>query len=204
MGSLMSPIMANLYMEEMEERALNSFTGTTPSHWLRYVDDTWVKIKTQESEPFTRHINMVDKNIKFTREDRRDNSLPFLYCAVSCAMDGNLSIELYRKPTHRPVPVVRLLPPPGAQTRGNPDTRRLAKNVSSNTKGKQKERTHIKKALQTCGYPKWTSVKSSKRRHREPPKTERDKRRKVVIPYVAGLSEKFRRIFQKHKIQVNF
>ena len=48
-----------------------------------------------------------------------------------------------------------------------------AKNVPSSTEGKQKELTHIKKALQTCCYPKWTFVKSSKRRHKEKPKTER-------------------------------
>ena len=41
--------MANLYMEEMEEveeRALNFFTGTTPSHWFRYVDDMLVSLDT--------------------------------------------------------------------------------------------------------------------------------------------------------------
>ena len=48
MGSLVSRIVANLYMEEMESRALTSFKGTTPSHLFRSVDDTWVKIETQE------------------------------------------------------------------------------------------------------------------------------------------------------------
>lgn len=35
-----SSIVANLYMEKVESRALITFTGTAPSHWLRYVDDT--------------------------------------------------------------------------------------------------------------------------------------------------------------------
>ena len=39
-----SPIVANLYVEEVESRALITFTGTAP--WFRYVDDTWVKIRT--------------------------------------------------------------------------------------------------------------------------------------------------------------
>lgn len=56
-----------LYMEKVESRALSSFKGTTPSHRFRYVDNTWVKIKTQEVEAFTDHTNSVDSNIKFTK-----------------------------------------------------------------------------------------------------------------------------------------
>eukprot|EP00064_Thunnus_orientalis_P017050 superscaffoldBa00003521_g17125 len=41
MGSPVPPIKANLFLEEVESRALNSFRGTLPSHWFRYVDDTW-------------------------------------------------------------------------------------------------------------------------------------------------------------------
>jgi len=47
MGSPVSPIVANFYMEEVESKAMSSYKGTVPSHWFRYVDDTWVKIKTQ-------------------------------------------------------------------------------------------------------------------------------------------------------------
>ena len=57
MGSPVSPIVANLYMEEVERKALTSFLGAAPSHWFRYVDDTWVRLKIQEVEAFTEHIN---------------------------------------------------------------------------------------------------------------------------------------------------
>lgn len=33
------PTVADLYMEEVENRALLSYTGTPPSHWFGYVDD---------------------------------------------------------------------------------------------------------------------------------------------------------------------
>ena len=65
MGSLVSPIVANLYMEEVESRALMTFTETPPSHWFRYVENTWVKIRARDMEAFTEHINAVDSNIKF-------------------------------------------------------------------------------------------------------------------------------------------
>ena len=68
MGSPVSPIVANLYMERFERQALQSYNGTSPSHWFRYVDDTFVKIKQSELAPFFEHVSGVDKNIKFTQE----------------------------------------------------------------------------------------------------------------------------------------
>lgn len=38
---------------EVENQALTSFIGTVPSHWFRYVDDTWVKIQRKELEAFS-------------------------------------------------------------------------------------------------------------------------------------------------------
>ena len=40
MGSPLSPVLANIYMEYFEEMALG-FTPLKPSMWLRYVDDTF-------------------------------------------------------------------------------------------------------------------------------------------------------------------
>ena len=41
MGSVVSPIVANFYMEHLEREALRS-APTLPRHWFRYVDDTFV------------------------------------------------------------------------------------------------------------------------------------------------------------------
>ena len=81
-------------MEEVESRALSSFKGTTPSHWFRYLDETWVKIKTQEVEAFTEHLISVDSNIKFTREDMKENRL------LCLKKDRRLNIEVYQKHYH--------------------------------------------------------------------------------------------------------
>ncbi|KAM4585669.1 uncharacterized protein V3H82_004644 [Fundulus diaphanus] len=203
MGSPVSPIVANLYMEEMEKRALGTFRGTPPSHWFRYVDDTFVKIQLKEVEAFTRHMNSVDNNIKFTREDANDNKLPFLDCLVN--MEGD--VEVYRKPTHtdqyllfdshhpleHKLSVIRTL-------------QHRAEHVPTKTEGKHKEQKHIKDALQTCGYPNWAFVKSARKSKRPAAEHngEKNKRKNIVIPYVAGVSEKLKKIFSKHKIPVHF
>ncbi|XP_072041305.1 lactadherin-like [Amphiura filiformis] len=51
-----------------EHTALDSFTGTPPTHWFRYVDDTWVKLRKDQFTPFFEHINCVNEHIRVTQE----------------------------------------------------------------------------------------------------------------------------------------
>ena len=44
MGSPVSPVIANLYMEEIEERAITN-TANPPKEWDRYVDDVFSILK---------------------------------------------------------------------------------------------------------------------------------------------------------------
>ena len=63
MGFAVSPIVANLYMEYLEQKALS----TAPNHprfWHRFVDDTFVIHKEVNKQGFLQHINSVDPAIK--------------------------------------------------------------------------------------------------------------------------------------------
>ena len=55
--SPVSPIVANLYLEEVESRALITIPGTAPSYWFKYVDNTWLQIRAREA--FREHLNAV-------------------------------------------------------------------------------------------------------------------------------------------------
>ena len=77
MGSPVSPIVANLYMEWFEETALQSFQYDI-TVWKRYVDDTFVALFESLIDDLTEHINSVDPAIKFTREEEVDQTLPML------------------------------------------------------------------------------------------------------------------------------
>ena len=78
MGSPISPIVANLYMEDLETKAIQS-APYPPAFWKRFVDDTFVIIKSSNKQEFLDHINSIDSNIQFTSEEsREDGSMPFL------------------------------------------------------------------------------------------------------------------------------
>ena len=72
MGSPLSPIVANIFMEKIEEEALAT-EPHPPSLWKRYVDDTFVIQEEKYKNEFFQHINSIDDNIKFTAETTKDD-----------------------------------------------------------------------------------------------------------------------------------
>ena len=100
MGSLVSPIVANLYMEHFERKALRSAVNS-PRYGFRFVDDTWVIQQQAHKEAFLDHINSIDPAIKFTVGSTQGNgAIPFLDTLVTPQADNSLSITVYHKPTH--------------------------------------------------------------------------------------------------------
>ena len=146
MGSPVSPIVANLYMEYLEQKALST-APTPPRFWCRYVDDTFVIHKEVNKQGFLQHINNED--------NKEDGSIPFLATIVKPVADGTLSTTLYRKPTHTDqylqwdshhhlsakFCVVHTLS-------------HRAYTVCSKPELLQKEKDHLRKALTKCNYPK--------------------------------------------------
>ena len=82
MGSPVCPIVANIYMEAFENRAIS--TALQPLRiWKRYVDDTSVIQHQSHRKDFFRHISSVDPSFKFTMEEsKEDGSIPFLDAIV--------------------------------------------------------------------------------------------------------------------------
>ena len=99
MGSPVSPIVANLYMECFERKALT--TTSTLRHWFRFVNDIFVIQQEDQKQNFLDHINKIHPAIKFTVEGNQENgTVPFLDTLVKPERDNSLSITVYRKPTH--------------------------------------------------------------------------------------------------------
>ena len=99
-GSPISPIVANLFMEDLEIKAIRTST-TPPKIWRRFVDDTFTIIKKENRNSFLQHLNSIHPNIKFTCEEvKEDGSMPFLDILVTPVEDGSLKTSVFRKPTH--------------------------------------------------------------------------------------------------------
>ena len=98
MGSPLSPVMANIYMEHFEQEALET-APLKPSLWLRYVDDTFVLWQHQEdATSLLDHLNSIEPDIQFTMEKEKDQILPFLDVKVEKTEHG-FSTGVYHKPT---------------------------------------------------------------------------------------------------------
>ena len=69
MGSPVSPIVANLFMEDLEQKAMETAPpGGRPGFWKRYVDDSLEIVRQGSIEESTDHLNQIDttNSIKFT------------------------------------------------------------------------------------------------------------------------------------------
>lgn len=80
MGSQVSPIMANIFMEDFEKKALSG-SSMAPKLWKRYVDDTFViwALGINRLHEFLEYLNSINPSIQFTTATQDSNqSLPFL------------------------------------------------------------------------------------------------------------------------------
>jgi hypothetical protein len=105
MGSPVSPIVANLCVEKIEERAFNQ-TDTPPKKWFRFafVDDVFSIIKKHAITNFHNLLmNAIDPHINyFSIEKEQNGQLSFLDTIVTRnnADLSSLKINVHRKPTH--------------------------------------------------------------------------------------------------------
>ena len=217
MGSLISPLIANIFMEEFEVKAL-SFTPT-PSLWLRFVDDTFVINRAEHSQAPLQHINSQDPLIQFTVEPTQQGSLSFLDTLVTIEQDNTFSTTVYRKPTHTDQYLHwnsnhHIT---AKQSVFNTLTHR-AKIVSSSQDKLDQELQHIKTALQHCQFPNWAlnqwlhkfinpnqptnhnSTNNTNQQDNNPNKRNMT----IVVPYMPRIGEKFKKLCKNKGIQVPY
>ena len=205
MGSPVSVTVANLVMEDMEERALSTCSHPPP-FWKRYVDDTFTALPEDQVDRFLDHLNTVEPTIKFTMEKESNGSLSFLDTLVTHHEDGSLSTSVYRKKTHtdryldftshhplaHKVAVARTL-----MTR--------AERICTFVPDRDKEKQHIAEAHKDNGYPsQHVNENWQPRSSPHPSSSEDPPKATVVIPYIRHLSESIRRILTPLKVRTCF
>ena len=205
MGSLVSPIVANLFMEWFEDRALMTYRDP-PRFWGWYMDDGLAVIKTHAIESFAVHLNSQHPNIKWTSELEQDGTLPMLDTLVSRSGDGTLKFRVYRKPTHTDQYLQFNSHQPMEHKMGVIRTlTHRANAIIMEEEDKEEEYKHIKKVLSIAGYSKW-AWQAPGRRKIHPHPSHRDRPRPkghVTLPYMGGITEPISRLIRKAGVAVH-
>ena len=93
-GSPVSVVIADMVIENIEQRTLNSFSHH-PIFWKRYVDDTCVALLPSLVGSFHQHLNSIEPSIQFTVEIENNGCLPFLDILITRNNDGSLILIIH-------------------------------------------------------------------------------------------------------------
>ena len=119
MGSPLAPILADIFMNHLLERKIErldhdylnitflgykNFVSFNLKVFVRYVDDTLAVFDSEEeADKFLEYLNGLHSSIKFTCDKEAFEKLPLLDLLLikdPYSSDDNISITVYRKPTH--------------------------------------------------------------------------------------------------------
>jgi len=98
MGSPLSPILADIVMEDLEVNCLQKMEFKIHTYY-RYVDDIFLIIPESKIENVLKTFNEYHPRLKFTHEIENNNSISFLNTLVIRGEDGKITTNWYRKPT---------------------------------------------------------------------------------------------------------
>ena len=95
MDSPLEPVLAKIFMVELERTAIPSLSDKTKL-WKRYVDDTITFVKTDEIKKVLSFLNIFCSNIPFTMEIEQNSQIPFLDVLLIRNLE-TISKTVYRK-----------------------------------------------------------------------------------------------------------
>lgn len=205
MGSPVSPVVADLVMEMIEDEIMKKSTIRTPFYY-RYVDDSCTACPAKRTEELKNTFNSINEHIQFTMEIEKDKQIAFLDTLLIRDDDGFIKTNWYHKDTwsgrylnfHSSMPfsykknTITIL------------TQRMLR-LSSPTFYRE-NCDLIKDTLMLNNYPMKlldTVINECINNHNKPKdKKEKTDTRYVSVPYISGLFEKIKTTFRQYNIQV--
>ena len=175
---------------------------------------TFLSYYINHREEILQHINSVNHSIILTTEETRpDGSILFLDTLIASQKDGTLRTSVYRMPTNTDLYLQQGQPSqfclqiqydqhPHTQGQGSVFQPQLL----------ERELQHLKKVLIKYKYPKWAIDKvlqkpEDKRmgnRRDQSIRTNQTEKCHIVMPSSQGLCKRYKTIYSKYGVQVNF
>ena len=100
MGNPLSPLSAEIFMDNLEQKIKEISVFKNFLFWYRYVDDVfaWFLGTRRQLDVFHKAINKIYKNIEFTIEVESDNSINFSDLSI-IKIDNKISFGIFHKPS---------------------------------------------------------------------------------------------------------
>ncbi|XP_062714048.1 uncharacterized protein LOC134290852 [Aedes albopictus] len=96
MGNPLSPIIADLVMEDILDEATSKSNHTIP-YIRKYVDDLFLVLRPEQVQSVLNTFNEVNPSIQFTAEREEESRLPFLDMTLVRQQDQTVKTEWYSK-----------------------------------------------------------------------------------------------------------
>jgi hypothetical protein len=193
MGSSLSPVLAEIFMQYYEEKLLKKFPKS-PVLIVRYVDDYFVIYRKRvfSLDKFLECCNSIHPSIQLTIENEKDGQIPFLDLMITRS-EGKISTAVYRKPTSTNITL-------HSDSNHSFSTKfsvacsmfRRAYKYCSDKTSLDLELKNVNNILSKSCYSKQFIQKAHNRIINPLPKKAPEQFwTTIVVPYIPGLSEKF-------------
>ena len=205
MGSPVSAVIANLVMEDVEQRALAS-APVRLSFWKRFVDDIISAVSRNDIDILLQHLNSIEPSIQFTVERETNGDLAFLDLNVYRTIEGKLETAVHRKPTHTDKYLSYNSHHPVSHKKSVAKTLlQRAEHLPSNSDSQANEREYVLNILRENNYPKdflKNCLNPSACRNQNNSEGDTSIKGYAVVPYIQGVTELIKRILSNCNIKV--
>jgi len=212
MGSPLSPIIANIVMDDLETRALKKLSINIPFYY-RYVDDIAMAVPRQKSEVILDTFNSLHPRLQFTMEIGGEK-LNFLDVTIM-NNNGTLEFDIYRKPTFSGRFLNYLSQHPCSQKRGVLMSAIDRTFLLSDPRFHQSNFEFIIETFLSNGYPlKFifdtiairikNLIKKRTKKQNLNHETDDDHMGWFVIPFISKMTDKFKKITNNLKTKLAF